>query len=337
MPSRQKGEETLPGNNLLLDVRNADRAARVTDLDSPGDQSGGLFATAHLDHFQPDSRPPLCERVDLRGKNLVGRSRGIPDRQHPALAPSDPGGLVEESLRLRDEQARALLKKATGLGQGHPTAVPLEETRSDALFEGADLNAQGRLTDVEASGGAAEVQLLGEDIEGSKEPMLERVRATHIKTVSHVPKIILDAIRCSFYAPFMKDTMKRVIEDYFHELFNQGRLELVDELLHEAYVNFSPGSPDLPRGRDGVRVVVSALRSAFPDLTYTIEDMVLDTSAVAVRTTMRGTHLGDFFGLAATGRRFSVAQMTIERFRDDKIVEHHRVTDEASLMRQLAS
>ncbi|OJY18400.1 MAG: hypothetical protein BGO98_32180 [Myxococcales bacterium 68-20] len=46
-------------------------------------------------------------------------------------------------------------------------------------------------------------------------------------------------------------------------------------------------------------------------------------------------HDGDFFGLAPTGRTFEVAQMTIERFRDGRIIAHHRLTDEASLMRQL--
>ena len=46
-------------------------------------------------------------------------------------------------------------------------------------------------------------------------------------------------------------------------------------------------------------------------------------------------HLGDFFGVPATGKRVEVSQMTIERFLDGKIVEHHRVTDELGLRQQL--
>ena len=133
----------------------------------------------------------------------------------------------------------------------------------------------------------------------------------------------------------MTDPKARVIERYFSELFNAGRVDLVDELLHPDYVNHSPGSPDLPRGREGVTIVVAAMRAAFPDLAYTIEDMVIGEDAVAVRTTMRGTHRGDFFGLAPTGRPFEVQQMTIERFSGGRIVAHHRLTDEAALMRQL--
>jgi steroid delta-isomerase-like uncharacterized protein len=126
-----------------------------------------------------------------------------------------------------------------------------------------------------------------------------------------------------------------VIERYFAELFNQGRVELVPELLHERYVNHSPGSPDLPRGREGVTIVVQALRAAFPDLTYTIEDLVVGEGAVAARTTLRGTHTGVIFGLPPTGRKVEVAQLTIERFLDGRIVAHHRVTDELAMMRQL--
>lgn len=131
------------------------------------------------------------------------------------------------------------------------------------------------------------------------------------------------------------DPKRLVIECYFRQLFNQGKVELVPELLHPDYVNGSPGSPDLPRGRDGVAVVVKALRTAFPDLEYKIEDMVIGANAVAVRTTLRGTHRGDFFGLPATGKTVEVSQMTIEHFKDGKIVAHHRVTDELALQRQL--
>ena len=133
----------------------------------------------------------------------------------------------------------------------------------------------------------------------------------------------------------MTDPKIQTIQRYFDELFNAGRLELVDELLHPEYVNHSPGSPDLPRGREGVAIVVRALRGAFPDLHYTIEDLVVGADAVATRTTLRGTHRGDFFGLATTGRAVEVAQITIERFREGRIVAHYRLTDELALQRQL--
>ncbi|WP_053236941.1 ester cyclase [Sandaracinus amylolyticus] len=130
-------------------------------------------------------------------------------------------------------------------------------------------------------------------------------------------------------------TKTDVIRRYYDELFNAGRTELVHELLAEDYVNHSTGSPDQPRDREGVAQVVRALRVAFPDLRYTIDDLVASDDAVVARTTMTGTHRGDFFGIAATGRAIRVSQITIERFRGERIVAHWRLTDELALMRQL--
>jgi steroid delta-isomerase-like uncharacterized protein len=129
--------------------------------------------------------------------------------------------------------------------------------------------------------------------------------------------------------------MRRTVTRYFQDLWNLGDESLIDELLHPDYVNHSPGSPAMSTDREGVRWVLRALRTAFPDLQYTIEDMVVGDDAVAVRTTMSGTHRGDFFGLAPTGRAFRVSQINVEHFRDGRIVAHHRVTDLAELMRQL--
>jgi steroid delta-isomerase-like uncharacterized protein len=132
-----------------------------------------------------------------------------------------------------------------------------------------------------------------------------------------------------------RSTMETAIRRYYDELFNRGRVDIIPEVLAEDYVNHSPGSPTLPRGRQSVAEVVRTLRQAFPDLHYCIEDLVVSDDAVAVRTTMTGTHQGDFYGLPPTGRSFRVDQMTIERFAAGKIVAHHRVTDVQALLTQL--
>jgi predicted ester cyclase len=63
--------------------------------------------------------------------------------------------------------------------------------------------------------------------------------------------------------------------------------------------------------------------------------MVVSDDQVAVQTTMHGTHNGDFFGIAPTHKTIQVSQMQIERILNHKIVEHWRVTDELSLLKQL--
>jgi steroid delta-isomerase-like uncharacterized protein len=137
--------------------------------------------------------------------------------------------------------------------------------------------------------------------------------------------------------PLPPGANERTIRRYFGELFNQGRLELVPELLAEDYVNHSPGWPGLPAGREGVAEVVRVMRAAFPDLHYEIEDLVVGEAAVAARTLVSGTHRGEFFGLAPTGRAFRISQITVEHLRDGRIVAHHRVTDELSLLRQIGA
>jgi steroid delta-isomerase-like uncharacterized protein len=152
---------------------------------------------------------------------------------------------------------------------------------------------------------------------------------------SHGGERVLDRMRGAAQAVRMNHDKRAIVTRYFEEVWNQGREELVDELLHPDYVNHSPGSPHMSTGREGVKWVLQALRAAFPDLFYRIEDIVVGDDAVAVRTTLTGTHRGDFFGLPATGRSVRVRQMNIERFRDGRIVAHHRITDDLAMMRQL--
>lgn len=127
----------------------------------------------------------------------------------------------------------------------------------------------------------------------------------------------------------------KAIHRYFDEVWNQGKLDVLDELLASDYVNHSSSIPDTEPGPAGVKPIVTAMRQAFPDLRYRIDRLVASDELVAVRVTLSGTHRGDFFGIAPTGKRFEVTQSNFERFRDGKIVEHWRNTDELSLMRQL--
>ena len=90
-------------------------------------------------------------------------------------------------------------------------------------------------------------------------------------------------------------------------------------------------------GPDGLKPIVAAIRKAFPDLKYVIENMVVSDDQVAVQTTMHGTHTGDFFGIAPTHKVIKVSQMQIERIANNKIIEHWRVTDELDLIKTIRS
>ena len=129
----------------------------------------------------------------------------------------------------------------------------------------------------------------------------------------------------------------KAIMRQFWDVWEQGNTDLLDNLLAPEYVNHTLATPDLPSGPEGVKEVVSMFRSGVPDLKVVIEDMIAEDDRVATRYALEGTHGGDLFGVAPTGRHLSIKSMTVERLSEGKIVEHWRVTDELDMMRQLGA
>ena len=127
-----------------------------------------------------------------------------------------------------------------------------------------------------------------------------------------------------------KDTVHR-----FWGVWEEGNIDLVDELLAADYINHTPASPDQPTGPEGVKGVVAMFRSAMPDLRVVVEDMIAEGDKVAVRYTLEGTHEGELFGVSPTGQRLSIKSITVERVSNGKIRDHWRVTDSLDMMQQL--
>jgi steroid delta-isomerase-like uncharacterized protein len=121
----------------------------------------------------------------------------------------------------------------------------------------------------------------------------------------------------------------------YEELFNQGNLAIADAVIAPDCINHAvpPGMNN--RGPESLRQVVMMLRTAFPDLHYTIEELVAEGDTVAGRLTMSGTHQGPFMGIAPTGRAVQQAHMHFVRFVDGKAVEQRAVRDDLRLMQQL--
>jgi steroid delta-isomerase-like uncharacterized protein len=120
----------------------------------------------------------------------------------------------------------------------------------------------------------------------------------------------------------------------YEEMFNQGNLALIEELVAPDFVNYD-APPGMQRGPESTRQIVTWLRSAFPDLRFTVEEMVAEGDTVAGRVTMRGTHQGLFHDIPPTGRSVQQAVIVFVRFRDGKAIEHRSVRDDLGLMQQL--
>lgn len=131
------------------------------------------------------------------------------------------------------------------------------------------------------------------------------------------------------------DENRNIVTRYFEEVWNQGKLDTLDELLSAECINHNPGFKKTKPGLDGLKSIVSAIRKGFPDLKYIIEKMVVMDDYVAVHVIVTGTHMGEFFGISPIGKIIKVYQMQFERIANGKIIEHWRVTDDLSLMKQL--
>jgi len=119
------------------------------------------------------------------------------------------------------------------------------------------------------------------------------------------------------------------------EVFSQGRLEVVDEILAPDFKEHSVVPPGIPAGREGVKAIASALRKGFPDLNYRLDLQIAEGEFVAAYLTVSGTHKGEAFGMPATGKHAEWAESHIVKMVDGKITEHWGVTDQLGMLRQL--
>lgn len=115
----------------------------------------------------------------------------------------------------------------------------------------------------------------------------------------------------------------------------QGELEIVDELVAENYVNHNPIVPDAPPGPEGFKQNVSALRTAFPDIDFTLEDIIAEDDKVVLRAVGHGTHDDELMEVEPTGREVELSGIVIFRIEDGQIVERWAQFDTMGMLRQI--
>jgi steroid delta-isomerase-like uncharacterized protein len=127
---------------------------------------------------------------------------------------------------------------------------------------------------------------------------------------------------------------KALIRRLIEEFINQGNTAVATELVAEDHVALEP-SPGHQPGRAGLLTTIARMRTAFPDLQYTIEDMVAEGDKVAVYFVWRGTHQGEFLGIPPTGKRVAVPCMGFDYCVAGQCKKSRILMDTMSLMRQL--
>jgi steroid delta-isomerase-like uncharacterized protein len=127
---------------------------------------------------------------------------------------------------------------------------------------------------------------------------------------------------------------KAIFRRYAEEVGNQHNFEIVDEIF-ERYIAHQPDGSILQRGPEDVKRFQGEFHSAFPDFHINIEEQIAEDDKVVSHYTMRGTHQGDFRGMAPTGKEIEIKGVTTFRFSTEgKVVETWDSYDQLSLMRQ---
>jgi len=132
----------------------------------------------------------------------------------------------------------------------------------------------------------------------------------------------------------MTTDMKTKFERIPLEILNEGNFGLVDELIAPDFVEHSV-QPGVPPTREGFKQVAIALRSAFPDLRYTVEDAIDTGDKIVHRLTASGTMKSDFLGIPATGTRATWTEIHIGRVDNGQLVEHWGLVDQMGMLVQL--
>jgi predicted ester cyclase len=129
---------------------------------------------------------------------------------------------------------------------------------------------------------------------------------------------------------------KVIVRRFLEEVWNEGNLSVVDEVIDKRHVHhFIDGDV---HGPEGVKRLVSYVRTALPDFHGTIDALLsAETGLVVARLTMRGTHKGEGFGISPTGKGVVYTGIDIFRIsgKSKKIIERWGEVDVLTLRQQL--
>lgn len=129
------------------------------------------------------------------------------------------------------------------------------------------------------------------------------------------------------------DLVRRGIE----EILNRGDYAVADELFTDDFVFHTPAQTDPFHGPAGFTQYVSMIRSAFPDIRFTIEEIFGAGDAVVARWSARLTHRGEFFGLPPTGKSATLTGIHVYHCRDGRIAEEWQELNALGLMQQFGA
>jgi steroid delta-isomerase-like uncharacterized protein len=130
---------------------------------------------------------------------------------------------------------------------------------------------------------------------------------------------------------------KTIVRRLYEEVWNERKLEVVDELISPSHALQDPFVSGSQVGPGSYKRRVVELTTAFPDLCFNVEDTIAEKEKIVVSWIFSGTHKGEFMEIPATGKKISVEGITIHHIRNGKILDSNARWDALGLMRQLGA
>lgn len=131
---------------------------------------------------------------------------------------------------------------------------------------------------------------------------------------------------------------KGVVQRWFSDVVSKGDMSSFDAICAACHPDFEMIRgvvTPAPRGIEGTKELISSLRTAFPDLSARVDEQIAEGDKVVSVVTMTGTHEGDFMGIPATGRSFSIPGVSIWEVRGGRLISEWVNWDAMAMMEQL--
>jgi steroid delta-isomerase-like uncharacterized protein len=132
----------------------------------------------------------------------------------------------------------------------------------------------------------------------------------------------------------MASSNATTVSSFVDEVITRGNIEAAGQYVWEDVVEQVP-LPGQGPGLDGLKDILRAMRTGFPDIVFSIVEQIAEDDKVASRFEWTGTHNGAFLGIPATGRPVRVWGIVIDRLVDGRIKDTRILMDTLGLMGQL--
>jgi predicted ester cyclase len=132
---------------------------------------------------------------------------------------------------------------------------------------------------------------------------------------------------------------KQLIIRFFEEVWNKRKFEIADDLFdidcHTFQLQSGTVATSTPRGPESIKGHIAEWLSGFPDLKFTIEQMIAEGDRVSTLLAMDGTHTGQWLGIQPSRKRINIRMATIHRIRGSKIIEDWVIVESLGFFQQL--